>query len=269
MCMVCKNCGKEIPDGALYCESCGAPLEEPVVLKVSKEDIKRAEKEEKEREKERMKAAVEAAKKQPKSDSKKEIHKIAADMSRKIDIVGYFKTIGTDLNTLLAFVGAIAIYLAPFMNWIWEKVFDVKRKASLFEMGLKSSMVEDDGRILAMGATILLVLGIVAILVGIWMLLLSAADYVAPVRKFAGNPIMRFAPVLVMIVIFVIIMNNKEYMQALKVLEDNVELSKSLGTSSNYSAGRGFGPVLFVVGLVLYTIGTIGDFLNHKREEDR
>ena len=239
-----------------------------MVLKVSKEDIKRAEKEEKEREKERMKAAVEAAKKQPKSDSKREIHKIAADMSRKIDIVGYFKTIGTDLNTLLAFVGAIAIYLAPFMNWIWEKVFDVKRKASLFEMGLKSSMVEDDGRILAMGATILLVLGIVAILVGIWMLLLSAADYVAPVRKFAGNPIMRFAPVLVMIVIFVIIMNNKAYMQALKVLEDNVELSKSLGTSSNYSAGRGFGPVLFVVGLVLYTIGTIGDFLNHKREED-
>ena len=45
--MVCKECGKEIPEGALYCESCGAPLEEPIVLKVSKEDIKRAEKEEK------------------------------------------------------------------------------------------------------------------------------------------------------------------------------------------------------------------------------
>ena len=41
--MVCKECGKEIPEGALYCESCGAPLEEPIVLKVSKEDIKRAE----------------------------------------------------------------------------------------------------------------------------------------------------------------------------------------------------------------------------------
>lgn len=56
--MVCKECGKEIPEGALYCESCGAPLEEPIVLKVSKEDIKRAEKEEKAKAKERAKLAA-------------------------------------------------------------------------------------------------------------------------------------------------------------------------------------------------------------------
>ena len=56
--MVCKECGKEIPEGALYCESCGAPLEEPIVLKVSKEDIKRAEKEEKVKAKERAKLAA-------------------------------------------------------------------------------------------------------------------------------------------------------------------------------------------------------------------
>ena len=80
------------------------------------------------------------------------------------------------MNLLLAFIGSILLYLAPFMNWIWEKVYDVKRKADLFEIGLKSSMVEADGSILAMGATIVLVLGIVAILVGVWMLLLSASD---------------------------------------------------------------------------------------------
>ena len=70
--MVCKNCGTEIPEGALYCESCGAPLEEPVVLKVSKEDIKLAEKEEKTKAKERAKAAALAARKEP---SKPEIIK--------------------------------------------------------------------------------------------------------------------------------------------------------------------------------------------------
>ena len=59
--MVCKECGKEIPEGALYCESCGAPLEEPIVLKVSKEDIKRAEKEEKAKEKERAKLAAKSS----------------------------------------------------------------------------------------------------------------------------------------------------------------------------------------------------------------
>ena len=71
--MVCKNCGTEIPEGALYCESCGAPLEEPVVLKVSKEDIKRAEKEEKTKAKERAKAAALAARNRSKSIRNRQI----------------------------------------------------------------------------------------------------------------------------------------------------------------------------------------------------
>lgn len=266
--MVCKNCGTEIPEGALYCESCGAPLEEPVVLKVSKEDIKRAEKEEKTKAKERAKAAALAARKEPSKPEPKQIHKKPADPNKKIDIVGYVKSIGADLNTMLAFIGAIILYLAPFMNWIYEKVFDVKRKASLFEMGMKSSMVEEDGSILAMGATILMILGIVAILVGIWMLLLSGADYIASLRRFAGNPIMRFAPVVVMILIFVLIMKNRDYVQSLRVLENNVRLSKDLGSSSNYGAGRGVGPLLYICGLVIYTLGTIGDFLAHRQREE-
>lgn len=264
--MVCKECGKEIPEGALYCESCGAPLEEPVVLKVSKEDIKRAGKEEKVRTKERAKVAQEAAKKRAKETTKKEPHKVPADLSKKIDIVGYFRAIGSDINTLLAFVGAIALYLAPFMNWIFEKIFDVKKKANLFEIGMKSSMVEEDGSILAMGATIVLVLAILVILVGIWMLLMSGADYVQPLRKYAANPVMRFAPIVLMIIIFVIIMNNKSYTQSLNVLEKSRELAKSLGNSNNYDAGRGIGPVMYIGGLTVYTIGTVGDFINRKRQ---
>ena len=142
------------------------------------------------------------------------------------------------MNLLLAFVGSILLYLAPFMNWIWEKLFDVKRKANLFEIGMKSSMVEEDGSILAMGETIVLVLGIIAILVGVWMLLLSACDYIKWLRKYAANPIMRFAPILVMLVIFIIVINNKHYTQSLRVLEDNVRLAKELGTSSNYDAEK-------------------------------
>lgn len=260
--MVCKECGKEIPEGALYCESCGAPLEEPIVLKVSKEDIKRAEKEEKAKEKERAKLA---AKSSVKSVPEKKQHRKAADTGKVIDIVGYAQSIGTDMNLLLAFIGSILLYLAPFMNWIWEKVYDVKRKADLFEIGLKSSMVEADGSILAMGATIVLVLGIVAILVGVWMLLLSASDYIKGLRKFAANPIMRFAPIVVMIVIFIIIVNNKQYSQSMQLLKDNVQLVKAAGTSSNYDAGRGLGPVFYIGGLVLYTLGTAGDLVERKR----
>ena len=77
---------------------------------------------------------------------------------------------------------------------------------------------------------------------------------------------MRFAPILVMLVIFIIVINNKHYTQSLRVLEDNVRLAKELGTSSNYDAGRGLGPVFYVVGLVIYTLGTVGDFLERKRK---
>ena len=256
--MVCKECGKEIPEGALYCEACGAPLEEPIVLKVTKEDIKRAEKEEKIK-------AKNAAKQAAQSQTEKKNHRKPADPAKAIDIVGYFQSVGKDLNLLLAFAGAIMLYLAPFMNWIYEKYFDVKRKASLFELGMKSSMVEKDGSILATGATIILVLGIVAILVGVWMLLLSASDYIKWLRRFADNPIMRFAPIVVMIVIYIIVMKNRAYVQSLQALESNVRLAKQLGTSANYSAGKGIGPVLYIAGLVIYTIGTAGDFLERKR----
>lgn len=262
--MVCKECGKEIPEGALYCESCGAPLEEPIVLKVTKEDIKRVEREEKIKAKQQAKAA---AKEVIKTAPEKKYNRKEPDRSKAIDIVGYFQSIGSDINLLLSFAGAIMLYLAPFMNWIRERVFDVSRKANLFEMGMKSSMVEEDGSILAMGATVILVLGIIAILVGIWMLLLSASDYIKWMRKYADNPIMRFAPILIMIIILVIIMNNRVYVQSLKALEDNIRLAKKLGTASNYNAGRGAGPVLYIIGLAAYTIGTIGDMLGRRKKK--
>ena len=121
-------------------------------------------------------------------------------------------------------------------------------------------------KILATGATIILVLGIVAILVGVWMLLLSASDYIKCLRRFADNPIMRFVPIVVMIVIYIIVMKNQAYVQSLHALESNVRLAKQLGTSANYSAGKGIGPVLYIIGLAVYTIGTVGDFLARKRK---
>lgn len=262
--MVCKNCGKEIPEESLYCEACGAPLEEPVVLNVSKEDIKRAGKEEKVRAKERIKATQKNT--QP-LQTKKISKKPEADLTKKVDIVGYAKSIGADHNTLLAFIGALMLYLSPFLNWIFERVFDTKRKANLFEIGMKSSMVEKDGSILAMGQTIVLVLAVVSIIIGIWMLLLSGADYIRSIRRFAGNVVMRVVPIVILLVIFFIIINNKTYTHSLQVLEDNVRLAKEMGTTSNYSAGRGIGPVIYICGLIVYTFGTLGDLLNHRNQE--
>ena len=51
--MVCKECGKEITDETLgYCPECLAPLNEPVIVNMSKDDIKKANKNLEKKEKE-------------------------------------------------------------------------------------------------------------------------------------------------------------------------------------------------------------------------
>lgn len=261
--MVCKNCGKEVPDGADYCEACGAPLEEPVVLKMTKDDIKKAEKAEKTRQKEQIK---EAAKQQPKKQPTRK-KKVAADQKKWIDIGGYVKNVGSDTNMLMTLVGSLLLYIAPFLNWIWEKLFDVKKKANLFEIGMKSSMVEENGKILALGSTIVFVLAVVVIVIGVVMLAFSAADYIRPLRKFAANPIVRMIPIVLLIIIFVVLINNKPYTQALAAVEENIRLAKQIGAKSNYDGGRGIGPIVYVIGLLLYLFGTINDLLDRKKQE--
>ncbi len=262
--MVCKNCGKEVPDGADYCESCGSPLEEPIVLKVSKDDIKKAEKAEKQRLKERAKETV---RQQPKRNVAKR-KRIAAAQEKVIDFSGYIKSIGMDRNMLMMLVGALLLYVAPFLNWIWEKLFDVKRKANLFEMGMKSSMVEENGRILALGSMLVFILAIVVLVVGVVMLVLSAADYIRPLRRFASNPIVRIIPIVLLAAIFIVIMNVKLYTQALAAIEDNISLARQIGAKSNYTGGRGVGPVIYIAGLLLYTFGTVFDLLDRRNQEE-
>ena len=265
--MVCKNCGKEVPDGADYCEACGAPLEEPVVLKITKEDIKKAERAEKERIKERAK---ENAKQNAKQPSKKPIknNKTEADPKKWIDISAYIKTVGSDKNMMMALVGALFIYIASFLNWIWEKLVDFKKKANLFEIGLKSSMVEENGKILALGSTVVLVLAVVVIIIGVMMLALSAADYIRPLRKYAQNPIVRIIPIVLLIIVFVVVVNNKPYTQALAAIEDNINLAKQIGAKANYDGGKGVGPIIYIAGLLLYSFGTILDLLDRKKQEE-
>lgn len=261
--MVCKNCGKEVPEGADYCEACGAPLEEPIVLKMSKDDIKKAGKEEKTRQKERAK---EALKNQPPKQRAKQ-NRVAANPDKKIDVAGYVKSIGSNRNMMLALVGALMLYVAPFLNWIVEKLFDTKRKANLFEMGLKSSMVEENGTTLALGSTIVFVFGVLILVIGVGMLALSAADYIRPLRKYAANPIVRLVPIVILVVIFILVMVNKPYTRALAAIESNIKLAKQIGAKSNYSGGKGIGPIVYVVGLLLHTIGTVSD-LSDRRKQD-
>lgn len=236
--MVCSNCGKELPDGTQFCEFCDAPTDTPVVLKVSKEDIKNAEKKQKEKERQIAKEARSAA----------------AKKQREKERDGF--------NSGLAFIGALLLYLAPFLNWIWEKLFDVKKKASLFELGLKGDKYDMDSRILYMDEKRMLVLGIVILVVGLVMLAMSAADYIKVLRPYSSNIVLRILPIVILAVVLVVILKNEAYQNALDAIEKNNELAKQIGSKSNYSGGMGVGPIVYGAGLVVYTIGTIRDLIH-------
>ena len=261
--MVCSNCGKELPDGTQFCEACGAPTDSPVGLKVSKEDIKNAEKKQKEKERQIAKEARSvAAKKQ--REKEREVfaaNKVMPNTELKVDFSNYVKNLRKDFNSGLAFIGSLLLYLAPFLNWIWEKLFDVKKKASLYELGLKGDKYDMDSRILYMDEKRMLVLGIVILVVGLVMLAMSAADYIKVLRPYSSNIVFRILPIVILAVVLVVILKNDAYQNALDAIEKNNELAKQIGSKSNYSGGIGVGPIVYGAGLVVYTIGTIRDLI--------
>lgn len=262
--MVCKNCGKEVPDGADYCEACGAPLEEPIVLKVTKDDIKKAEKEEKQRAKERAK---EYAKHQSKQNIEKPVvsaKKVEADTSKWFDVAGYINTVKADRSVQLILLGALILYIAPFLNWIHEKLFDVKRAANLFEMGMTSKMVGEDGTVLALGSKLLFVYGILVMLSCLVIIAFSASDFIRPIRKFSDDARIRLIPLAIVLVVFALVYINKPYTEALDAINDNLTLAKQIGTADNYDGGKGLGPVVYLIGLGICAFGTWKDIKQRK-----
>ena len=97
--MICKNCGKEIPEGMNYCPECGESADAPVIVTSTK--------------------------------IKKEPKKVTFNLS------GYINALKTDMSVLLALIGAVVVYLSTFMSWIWEKLSGVKASGNLFDIGSK------------------------------------------------------------------------------------------------------------------------------------
>ncbi|MBQ9277818.1 MAG: hypothetical protein IJ224_04200 [Lachnospiraceae bacterium] len=255
--MVCKECGKEITDETLgYCPECLAPLEEPVVISMSKEDIKKANKDLEKKEKEIQKNIEVVRVKQ-----KEDLHLNEKYEGPFIDLIGYVKSLGKNFINLLILVGAALIYASPFLPWIWEKLHGVYRKGNLFEMAAKDSDM-------ALGNKTMAVMGVLLLISGFLMLLISAREHIKSLWKIRYNFIVRLIPVVTSALAFFVVFKNKSYSNAFKAMKELKDMAKSLGHSSVYSYGKGIGPILCVAGIGVYVLATIFDFIHYQKNKE-
>ena len=266
--MVCKECGKEITDETLsYCPECMATLDEPVVINMSKDDIKKASKEFDKKEKELQKKIAETT---------KETKIVAATDGIDLDVeyegpflnlLGFVKSLGTSLSNLLIFISAVAIYISPFLVWLWEMLHKNKNKANLFGMATKPNNILPNGNYstLALGSTTILVMAILLLASGFIMLLVAAREYIKPMWKLRYNFVFRLVPAVMSIVAFVVIWYEKKYVSALDSMKDLKDMAKTLNQSNVYSYGRGLGPIVCVGGICFYIVATVIDFVKYLR----
>ena len=223
--MQCNNCGKEIKEGMDYCMECGAPIEEPAVITLTKEDLK-----------------VTKKKAEP-----------AAVTGPFFDLSGFINSLKSSVSMLLAFIGAILLYLSSFSTWLWYQLFEQKKSANIFDMGNKSSEMY-------IGKATFLILGIFILITGLLMLIMSADSYIRPLKSIGNSQtkrtILKCIPIIISIVIFILIWKNNLYEQAYNNIKNQIDFAREIG-SSNYTGGRGAGPVLYICGVALYAISVL------------
>ncbi len=246
--MICSNCGKEIMDGATYCLECGASIDEPVVLK----DLKPKN--------------VEAAKASGTIKEKKNIIETMKDDFEQcknykgpfFDLSGYIKAVGRETSVLIGLLASIVVYMSPFLNWIWYEHFKVKKAANLFELGGKNAE-------LSINSGIIIVMAILIMLSAIDMLAFSGCKYVGPLKAFDNNYIIKALPIVLSLIFLFIILSNNKYEEALEFIKNQDKTAEIFGAGTNYSGGKGIGPIVLLSGQVLYAVSLFMDYTKRKK----
>ncbi len=224
--MICNNCGKEIQDGATYCLECGASVDEPVVIK----DIKA---------------------KSVNNDA------VIIEKPAFFDYSGYVKSLGTNPAMLIGLLAGILVYLSTFFSWIWISQWGEKTSRNLFELGGKNGDMAVDEKVIILMAVLI-------ILSSIDMIAFSACEYIGPLKMFEKQYLIRALPILLTLIFFIVVVNNKDYNFLLDSIKNQETSHVELGDGYNFSGGMGAGPIMLVVGLVLYGASVFMEYMRGK-----
>ncbi len=225
--MVCSNCNKEIREGATYCEECGAPIDEPIVIK----DIKQAAK------------------------PKKTEEAVATGVF--FDFSGFVKGLSESPINILGLVGGIVSYLSAFLTWQWFSLSGKKTEGNLFDLGSKN---HDMG----LSEGLLILFAMLIVVAGISMIIISASKYIKPLKPYKNNFIIKIVPLLIVLVVFILVISNDVYRTSLDGIEHQMKEFQAIG-SSNFKGGQGIGFVACMCGMLLYGASVVMAWLEEKK----
>ncbi len=211
--MVCKGCGREIEDGREYCDICAGIEEDTKVVRITRDDLKKM------------------GRKEPRLKPEGPL----------LDLEGYARSLKGDFTNILALLGAVLLYLAPFCSWMKREGQNGILRGSLFDVGGKNTE-------LAVHQNVLIVCSVVMLLMAVFMLVFSARENIRPLRPYTDAYILRLVPVVPGIAAYILVMKNSAYREALAIS----------GTAS------GVGNILCIVGLILYTLSVVFDRFRDK-----
>lgn len=231
--MTCSNCGKEIKEGASYCLECGADIEAPVVLKEIKTKVAGG-------------------------DDNSDGNESPQILDKFFDFSKYVKELGSNTSTLVALFGAILVYLSSFYSWMWIEQNGEKISSNLFELGGKNADI-------AFAEKILIVMAVLIMLSAIDMIAFSACSCIRPLVMFKDNYFVRALPIILTVFFFAIIMGNNDYSHYIESINIQEEAIVGVQNASSFSGGRGVGPIMLIVGQVLYGISIFLDYTKRNK----
>ena len=228
--MICKNCGKEVPDTEQYCPECSAPLIEPVVI---------------------TKAAAEKSLDKAKGD--------VQILGPAFDFPGYIEKLAGKPSTLLALAGALLVYLAPFFRWIFISSKEFTQKANLFDVGKKAGDVKQD--ILALGQKGIGRIAVFIMVVAIVMLIFSASEDIRALKNIKLMPYITFVPVVILVILMVLALKNDTFRSAIK------QLSAQAKASNELKGGLGAGAYMYIGGTLVYLASCVLSLMDHLKNK--
>lgn len=234
--MICNNCGKEVLEGTDYCEFCGAPLNEPIIISAEKAKLK------------------------TKSESKNAIAASDGNDGKFFNLTNYIAALTVESYRVLALVAGLLLYLSPFFTWYWRKTGGEDVKANLFSIARKNGM-------LAQGIMKLNFTGVVMLLCGIAMVVYSARNYIRPVVKYSNKKSLWLAIEIISVGAFIITVTDSKLKAFISEVKNNVEFAKALGNESS-KCGYGLGFYMAVAALVMFLFALFMGVLNNS-EVDR
>ena len=238
--MICSNCGIEVPEGTDYCEACGAPLNEPVVISKDMANAK----------------PVKKLGNMPTSDIV-----ISQTDGKFININGYISSFSVETYRLVALVAGIAMYLSPFLFWYWKSTGPEKVKQNLFSIARKYGDM-------AQGSIRLNIMGILMLLCGVGMILYSARNYIRPVVKYSNKKMLWIGVEIVSIVAFLLAVTDGKFEELIQATKSELEFVKALNKGGNFGCGYGAGFYLAIIAMILFMLSLFMGILNTS-EVDR